>query len=114
VIAALKGAIGEAAARDFQAYLDYADQLPTWESTITNPKSALVPSTAGAAAIVVFGAIQKVTKTTIEPFMQYLERFEEEWQAAFAINIAKSKTKQDVAFSCDAFAKWVAKNEDLL
>ena len=114
VIAALSGAIGESAARDFQAYLEYSDQLPTWESTIKDPRGALVPKSAGAAAIVVFGAIQKVDKTTIEPFMQYLERFTEEWQAAFAINIAKSKTKQPVAFSCKKFSEWVAKNEDLL
>ena len=114
VIAALSGAIGEAAARDMQAYMEYADQLPTWESTIKDPTHALVPKSAGAAAIVVFGAIQKVDKTTIEPFMQYLERFEPEWQAAFAINIAKSKTKQAVAFGCKAFSNWVAKNEDLL
>jgi hypothetical protein len=63
---------------------------------------------------VVFGAITKVDKDTITPFMQYLERFEPEWQAAFAINIAKSATKQKVAFSCKAFSDWVAKNEDLL
>ena len=114
VIAALSGAIGEAAARDMQAYIEYADQLPTWESTIKDPMGAKVPESAGAAAIVVFGAIQKVDKTTIEPFMQYLERFEPEWQAAFAINIARSKTKQVVAFGCKKFSDWCAKNEDLL
>jgi hypothetical protein len=114
VIAALSGTIGEAAARDFQAYLEFSDQLPTWESTIKDPLRALVPTSAGACAIVVFGAISKVDKTTIEPFMQYIERFEPEWQAAFAINIAKSKTKQGVAFGCKAFSTWVAKNEDLL
>ena len=114
VIAALSGTIGEAAARDFQAYLEFSDQLPTWESTIKDPLRALVPTSAGACAIVVFGAISKVDKTTIEPFMQYIERFEPEWQAAFAINIAKSKTKQRVAFGCKAFSTWVAKNEDLL
>ena len=114
VIAALTGACGESFARDFQAYLDFSDQLPTWESTVKDPMHALVPKSAGASAIVIFGAIQKVDKTTIEPFMTYLERFEEEWQAAFAINIAKSKTKQSVAFSCKKFSEWVAKNEDLL
>jgi hypothetical protein len=45
--------------------------------------------------------------------MQYIERFDAEWQACFAINIAKSP-KQQVAFSCKAFSDWVAKNEDLL
>lgn len=114
VLAGLKGAIGEAAARDMQAYLEFADQLPTWESTIKDPRHASVPTSAGACAIVVFGAITKVDKDTITPFMQYLERFEPEWQAAFAINIAKSATKQKVAFSCKAFSDWVAKNEDLL
>ena len=114
VIAALSGTIGEAAARDFQAYLEFSDQLPTWESTVKDPTRALVPKSAGACAIVVFGAISKVDKSTIDPFMQYIERFEPEWQAAFAINIAKSKTKQAVAFGCKAFSNWVAKNEDLL
>jgi hypothetical protein len=54
-----------------------------------------------------------VDKQTITPFMQYLERFDPEWQACFAINIAKS-SKQSIAFSCKAFSDWVAKNEDLL
>ena len=62
----------------------------------------------------VFGAISKVEKDTITPFMQYLERFEPEWQAVFAINIAKTPSKQAIAFSCKAFADWVAKNQDLL
>ena len=114
VIAALTGAIGESGARDMQAYIEFADQLPTWESTVTKPDTAPVPTSPGACAIVVFGAISRVDKQTITPFMQYLERFEPEWQAVFAINIAKAPTKQSIAFSCKAFAAWVAKNQDLL
>ncbi len=114
VIAALTGAIGEPAARDMQAFIEFSDQLPTWEAIVTNPQTATVPTSAGACSIVIYGAIQKVDKTTIDAFMAYLERFESEWQAAFAINIAKSKTKQSVAFGCKAFSGWVARNEDLL
>ena len=114
VIAALTGAIGESGARDMQAYIEFADQLPTWESTVTKPDTAPVPTSPGACAIVVFGAISRVTKETMTPFMQYLERFEPEWQAVFAINIAKAPAKQGIAFSCKAFAAWVAKNQDLL
>jgi hypothetical protein len=62
----------------------------------------------------VFGAISRITKESITPFMAYLERFEPEWQSVFAINIAKTPTKQNIAFSCKAFADWVAKNQDLL
>ena len=114
VIAALSGAVGEAAARDMQAYIEFADQLPTWEQQIKYPDSTKVPTSPGACAITVFGAISRVDKHTIAPFMQYLERFEPEWQAVFAINIAKTASKQGIAFSCKAFADWVAKNQDLL
>ena len=114
VISALTGAIGEAGARDMQAYIEYSDQLPTWDATIKEPKKTKVPQSPGACAIVVFGAISRVTKETITPFMEYLERFDAEWQAVFAINIAKTPSKQAIAFSCKAFADWVAKNQDLL
>lgn len=114
VIAALTGAIGESAARDMQAYIEFSDQLPTWEATITHPKTTNVPTSPGACAIVVFGAISRVDKATIAPFMEYLSRFDPEWQACFAINIAKTASKQSIAFSCKAFADWVAKNQDLL
>jgi hypothetical protein len=114
VISALAGAIGEAAARDMQAYIEFADQLPTWEATIKDPKNTKIPTSAGACAIVVFGAIARVTKDTITPFMEYLERFDAEWQAVFAINIAKTPSKQAIAFSCKAFSAWVARNQDLL
>ena len=113
-IAALKGAIGEAAARDMEAFIAYQDQLPSWDSIIAGPTTAKVPDSAGACAVLVFGAIAKIDKQSMTPFMKYLERFESEWQAAFAINVAKNPTKQSVAFSCAAFADWVQKNEDLL
>ena len=96
-----------------RAAIDFADQLPTWEQTIKHPDTASIPNSAGACAIIVYGAIAKVDKTTIAPFMQYLSRFDPEWQAVFAINIARSN-KQGVAFSAKAFSDWVSKNEDLL
>lgn len=113
-IAALKGAIGEAAARDMEAFIAYQDQLPSWDSIIANPDNATVPTSAGASAVLVFGAIAKIDRQSMTPFMKYLERFEPEWQAAFAINVAKNPTKQQIAFSCAAFAQWVEKNEDLI
>jgi len=114
LIAALTGALGEAGARDMQAYVEYQDQLPTWESIIKSPKTADVPTSAGACAVLVFGAIAKIDKQNISPFMEYLDRFDAEWQACFCINIAKNPQKQSVAFSSSAFADWVQKNEDLL
>ena len=73
-----------------------------------------VPTSPGACAIVVFGAIARITKETIAPFMEYLSRFDAEWQAVFAINISKNVAKQSIAFSSSAFKDWVVKNQDLL
>lgn len=114
LISALKGTIGESAARDMEAFIAYQDQLPTWDNIINAPKTATVPETAGACAVLVFGAIAKVDKVTITPFMNYLSRFEPEWQAAFAINIARNPSKQVIAFSSSAFADWCQKNQDIL
>jgi hypothetical protein len=114
VIAALTGALGEAGARDMQAYIEFADQLPTWETIIDSPQTTNVPSKPGACAITVFSAISRVDKDNINPFMKYLERFDAEWQAVFAINIAKTPGKQAIAFSSKSFGDWVAKNQDLL
>lgn len=114
LIAAMTGAIGEAASRDLQAFVEYQDQLPAWENMISNPTTCPIPESAGACAVVVFGALAKIDKNNIAPFMKYLERFEPEWQACFAINVAKSPTKQSIAFSAKAFSDWVANNEDIL
>lgn len=113
IIASLSGTIGEKAARDLETYIAFADQLPTWESIIKSPMTTPIPDGAGACALVAFNAIAKVEKDTITPFMDYISRFSPEWQACFAINIAKSP-RQKIAFGCKAFSDWVAKNEDLL
>lgn len=113
VIAALIGAVGEPAARDLQAYVAFSDQLPDWSEIVQHPLSAAVPTSPGACAITVHGGVARVTRETFAPFMEYMKRFDAEWQAAFAINIAKSP-KQAIAFSNRAFAEWVAKNQDLL
>lgn len=114
LICAMTGAVGEAASRDMQAFVAYQDQMPTWESIVNAPKSAKVPDSPGACAVMVFGAIAQVEKDTITPFMNYLDRFDPEWQACFAINVAKNPKKQSVAFSSKVFASWVQRNEDLL
>jgi len=113
-IAALSGVIGEAGARDMQAFIAYADQLPSKEAIKANPQTAMVPTMPGACAVTVFGLIASAERDNMTAYMEYLERFDAEWQATFAINIAKTKSKQAIAFSNQTFAKWVAKNQDLL
>jgi hypothetical protein len=113
VIAALTGTCGEAFARDFQAYMEFADQLPAKELVLASPTTAPVPTSPAAQSIVVYGALSWVEKDTLPKFMKYIERFPTEWQAVFAVNLAKS-SKQALAFTTREFSEWVAKNQDVL
>lgn len=113
-IAALTGAIGEAGARDMQAYVEYQDQLPTWEAIMKDPEGVDVPPSAGACYVLVFGAIHKIDKRNVETFFKYLKRFESEWQAVFCVNLAKSPEKKNIAFQAKAFADWAEQNQDII
>lgn len=114
LVAALAGTIGEAAARDMQASIAYQDQLPPWKTIVEDPKNAPVPDSAGACAVLVFGAVSRVDKQSLPGFMEYLKRMDTEWQAVFAVSLAKHPGKSALAFGNKEFAAWVAVNQDVL
>jgi hypothetical protein len=114
LIAALSGAIGESAARDMQAFIAYQDQLPSWDSILASPTTAKVPSSPGACAVLVYGAISKVDRANFSKVMEYLKRFDAEWQATFAISIAKNPERYAIAASDRAFRDWALENADIL
>lgn len=114
LIAQLCGAIGEAGARDLQAFIEYQDKLPSWESIIQDPKNAIVPTSAGACAVLVYGAVSRVDKETISPFMDYLSRFDTEWEAVFIINLMTNPSRQTIALNSKKVAEWVTANSSVL
>lgn len=114
LISAVSGVVGEAASRDIQAFIAYADQLPTKAAIIADPKHATVPNQPGACAVVIYGLISSAEKDNFSAYMEYIKRFDAEWQATFAIQIARNTTKQGIAFGNKDFSKWVAENQDLL
>lgn len=114
LLAAMIGTVGESAARDQLAFVDYQDQLPSWQEVIDNPKTCKLPESDGACAIMAFSAISKVDRNTIAPFMDYVERMHPNWQSVFALNIAKNPAKQQVAFTATKFKDWCLANEDIL
>ena len=110
---ALRGTIGEQAAMDMSAYIAYQNEIPAWREIVENPRSTHVPSSAGAQSVLVFGAVQRVDEASIDAVMQYLDRFDTNWQATFCLALAKS-AKQKVGFRNASYTKWLADNQDLL
>jgi len=113
-LASLSGAIGEAAARDMQAYVEYQDELPSWKSILSHPGTTHVPVSPGACSVLIYGALAKVTAETFDAFMEYLSRFSPEWQACFMLQITSSPSKQAIAFRSKRTAEWMSKNADIL
>ena len=114
LLAAVIGTIGASAAKDMEAFIAYQDELPDWDDVIASPKTAKLPSSPGACAVMVFGAVSQVDTNSLAPFMEYVERMDAEWQATFCVQIAKNPAKRDVAFKHRKFADWVVANSDIL
>jgi MoxR-like ATPase len=114
LLASMIGTIGESGARDMHAFVEYQDQLPSWEEVVKNPKTARLPDSPGACAVMVFGGVARIDRETIQPFMEYIQRMEPEWQAAFAIQLTRNKDKNQIAFTSPAFRDYCLANVDIL
>jgi len=115
-IAGVAGCIGESAARDIMAYAELADKLPTWESIITYPEKAKVPSDSDAASsfITIYSAIARIERESFNAWMTYCKRLAKEYQAEFAMSVVKSNSKRIIAISNREFIKWATENQWVL
>jgi hypothetical protein len=112
--AALAGTVGAPAANSIAAFIAHQDSLPSWKDIIEQPHRTRLPTEQGALAVLVFGAIERVERSSLPQFLDYISRAEEEWQTIFCLGLARSKTKQAMAFTCKAFSDWILRNEDIL
>ena len=113
--AALVGTIGAAAAGSLAAFIAHQDSLPPYEQIIKHPDTTKVPEEPGALSVLVFGAIERLKhRDEVTALVKYFGRADVEWQTIFNVTLARHKAKQSMAFSCKAFADWVAANQDLL
>jgi hypothetical protein len=113
--AQLMGAVGQAAARDMMAYVDYADKLPSWESIIGSPNQAIVPESPGACAVLIYGAIGRIKeKKSLAAFMNYIKRMPSEWQAAFGVMFMADEHRRKIAVGTPELLEWAVSNADIL
>jgi hypothetical protein len=111
---ALIGTVGEAGARDLESYIAFQDEIPTREAILKAPDSAAIPNSVGATITLLFNLERAVTSETITPIMTYVTRLDTEHQAVFCTTLARSKSKQPIAFTNKAFTNWARENQDIL
>lgn len=109
-ISLLSGTIGESASRDMQSFFTVVDKLPTWDAIIKDPEGTKVPDDTIAKCILVFSAITRVEKESLNAWLTYVRRIDLEWQALFVTSVMKSSVKQALCVANKEFRDWCVAN----
>lgn len=112
---ALAGNIGVEAAADLMVFIDLDDKTPSWASVISAPDTALVPKdTPTALVMMVFRAVAKSEKDTLNAVMTYIRRFPKEMQMMFVNQILRVPKKAAIAALNAEFKEWITANHYLM
>lgn len=112
LLPALAGTVGEAAARDMEALVNLADQLPLFENIVKDPSKTKVPTSVGALFILSFMLAARVSADTLDPVMEYADRVSNESfeaHALFITSLATNKSKVSMACKNKRFTSAAAK-----
>ena len=93
LLPALAGTIGEAAARDLEALVHLADQIPTFEAVTKSPATAKLPDGAGGFFLMAFMLSGRVTAETLDAVITYVERWTSFEAQALFISVLASGPK---------------------
>ena len=109
---ALIGTIGARATYDMMAMVRLAQDLPDWESIIKAPDTAKVPDSPSAVCMLVYSAVQRIEKDSVNGWVKYMSRISKEAQGLFATSVMRTKKASTVGTSKE-FIKWATDNNYL-
>lgn len=109
----VKGTVGEGPGGEYWAFRKLCNELPTLEEIKLNPTKTKVPGpdalSARYAITTLMGA--NASESTFEPFLQYGERMDKEFQACFVRDALMREPKLRTA---KVYQKWALKNADVI
>lgn len=112
----LRGTIGASAATDMAAYIQLANQLPTWKAVMNDPTGTSIPTNASAQLIMAYGALQTLTvhdtKPEVDAVITYMSRFPLEVGAVAFSSLARNapmSVKRNVLAN-PIVTKWITEN----
>jgi hypothetical protein len=99
LLPALAGTVGEAAARDLEANVMLADEMPRFTAIMADPLACKLPGGVGAYFLMAFSLAGRATPENLSAIMTYVGRFESfEASTLFLTQLASNKAK--VGFAC--------------
>lgn len=109
----IKGTVGDGPGSEYWAFRKLINELPSIEDIILSPGKTKVPGedqlSARYAITTLMGA--NANETSFEPFLEYSERMDKEFQACFVRDalLRDSKIK-----TLKVYAKWALKNSEVI
>lgn len=107
---ALRGTVGDRAALDLRSFVQLADKLPTWAEIMKDPVKTPVPDSPAAVFMLVFTAIGRIERDTVNSWLDYCARLPKEAQALFAHQVMKVSGKGTIVAVNPRFTKYCMEN----
>lgn len=111
LLPALAGTIGEAAARDMEAFIALSSDMPRIADVLATPDTCPLPKSSGAYMMTAFALVSTVTPDTVDAIVTYITRWTDafEAQALFVLTGIRAKGKASTLMSCKGFLPLAAK-----
>lgn len=116
LLPALAGTIGEAAARDMEAFIALSSDMPRIADVLATPDTCPLPKSSGAYMMTTFALISTVAPDTVDAIVTYVTRWAGafEAQALFVLTGIRAKGKASTLMSCKGFMPLAAKYSKLV
>jgi hypothetical protein len=99
LLPALIGTVGEAGARDMEAMVHLADQVPSYDAIVANPAKAKLPTGVGGYFLLAFMLAGRVKKETLDAVMEYVGRWDS-FEASTLFVTTLATNSQKVGWAC--------------
>jgi len=107
---ALKGTVGVSFAGDMVAYMNVADQVPTWEQIEADPEKAEVPKSPAAQLLLLFGSVMRVEDKTAPAYVKYFMRYQTELRALWSKQFVNNNKAMAALMKVKAFTDNLVEN----
>ena len=84
-----------------------------WEEVIKDPKNCKLPTSSAALCIMAYGAVQRIERSNIAAWFEYLKRTPKELQSVFCLTTAKNEDKKNILMTSASFVSWMRENQYL-
>lgn len=101
LLPALAGTVGESAARDLEAMVHLADQVPTYDTVVASPAKAKLPANAGGFFLMAYMLAGRSKPEDLDALMTYVNRWEtESFEALTLFVMTLAGNSQKVGWAC--------------